>query len=83
MADREALLKIGIEAGMNEEKLKALLNEEENIKARELIKNEEIQWKRKFRISGVPFFIFNKKYALSGAQESTAFLDIFGQIADE
>jgi predicted DsbA family dithiol-disulfide isomerase len=83
LSDRDALLRIGTEAGMQKEKLQALLAENENSQARELIKVEEMQWKRKFRISGVPFFIFNKKYALSGAQESKAFLDIFAQIAEE
>jgi predicted DsbA family dithiol-disulfide isomerase len=83
LADREKILDIGTDAGMNKDKLKALLSEEENARARELIKIEEMQWKRKFRISGVPFFIFNKKYSLSGAQEAVAFLDIFAQIDDE
>jgi predicted DsbA family dithiol-disulfide isomerase len=83
LMDKDALFRIGSEAGMEIESLKKLLLEETNIKERELIKIEEMQWKRKFKISGVPFFIFNSKYALSGAQEPKAFLDVFGQIADE
>jgi predicted DsbA family dithiol-disulfide isomerase len=83
LADKEKLYEIGIDAGMNKDKLKSLLSEEENARARELIKVEEMQWKRKFRISGVPFFIFNKKYSLSGAQEAVKFLEIFAQIAEE
>lgn len=31
---------------------------------------------RELGITGVPFFVFNRKYAVSGAQESKVFLDV-------
>jgi predicted DsbA family dithiol-disulfide isomerase len=34
-------------------------------------------------VSGVPFFILNDKYAVSGAQDPAAFLAAFDKIADE
>jgi predicted DsbA family dithiol-disulfide isomerase len=35
----------------------------------------DFQEARLFGIQGVPFFVFNRKYAISGAQESNAFLE--------
>jgi predicted DsbA family dithiol-disulfide isomerase len=29
---------------------------------------------RQLRVSGVPFFVFDRKYAVSGAQDSAVFL---------
>jgi len=37
---------------------------------------------RKLGISGVPFFIINGKYGVSGAQESETFLNIFRALAE-
>lgn len=34
-------------------------------------------------VSGVPFFVINNKYGVSGAQESQNFLAVLNQIADE
>tara|TARA_B110001454_G_C12723218_1_gene435891 strand:+ start:8594 stop:9205 length:612 start_codon:yes stop_codon:yes gene_type:complete len=34
-------------------------------------------------ISGVPFFVFNRKYAISGAQPPQAFADVFKKLATE
>jgi predicted DsbA family dithiol-disulfide isomerase len=34
-------------------------------------------------IQGVPFFVFNQQYAISGAQPVTAFLQVLQQIAKE
>ncbi|MBL7555220.1 MAG: DsbA family oxidoreductase [Bdellovibrionaceae bacterium] len=34
-------------------------------------------------ISGVPFFVFNRKYAISGAQPPESFLDVFKKIESE
>ncbi len=36
----------------------------------------DIQEARNIGVRGVPFFVFNRKYAVSGAQESDAFLDV-------
>jgi predicted DsbA family dithiol-disulfide isomerase len=35
---------------------------------------EDIDTARQFQISGVPFFVFDRKYAISGAQEVEVFL---------
>ncbi|WP_294820334.1 DsbA family oxidoreductase [uncultured Flavobacterium sp.] len=36
----------------------------------------DIQEARNIDVRGVPFFVFNRKYAVSGAQEADAFLDV-------
>jgi predicted DsbA family dithiol-disulfide isomerase len=44
---------------------------------------EEMHYFRQQGVSGVPFFIFDKKYAVSGAQPSDVFVEIFQQLAQE
>lgn len=43
----------------------------------------DIQEARQIGIQGVPFFVINRKYAISGAQPLDAFVDSIRQIADE
>ena len=40
---------------------------------------EEIITGQKLGLTGVPFFVFNRKYAVAGAQPSETFLDILNQ----
>jgi predicted DsbA family dithiol-disulfide isomerase len=44
---------------------------------------QDIQQARQFGINGVPFFVFNRKYALSGAQAPETFLQALQQITAE
>lgn len=37
----------------------------------------------KFRISGVPFFVIDGKYSISGAQEAEAFVEVFQEIVGQ
>jgi len=37
---------------------------------------------RALQISGVPFFVFNQKYAASGAQPPEAFLEILSKFSN-
>lgn len=86
IADRAALLAHGVAAGMAEAPLRALLepgSEAARAAAAAALK-AEAAWRRKFRVTGVPFFVFDDgKAAFSGAQEKEAFLEIFAEIADE
>ncbi len=43
----------------------------------------EAQWAKQQGISGVPFFIFNNRYAFSGAQPPEVILQVLNQIASE
>ncbi|MGB3413782.1 MAG: DsbA family oxidoreductase [Microbacteriaceae bacterium] len=38
---------------------------------------------RAFGINGVPFFVFNEKYGVSGAQDSSTFLQVLNQVASD
>jgi len=44
---------------------------------------EEMNYYRQLGVSGVPFFIFNQKYAISGAQPSDVFVEIIEKVAQE
>jgi predicted DsbA family dithiol-disulfide isomerase len=38
---------------------------------------------RQYGIQGVPFFVIDGKYGVSGAQESTTFADVLRQVQDQ
>jgi len=44
---------------------------------------QDISQAQALGVSGVPFFVINNKYGVSGAQESQNFLAVLNQIADE
>jgi len=70
-ADHEILIQIGTEIGLDPGEVKKVLAG--NDFAAEVEK--DIEEARQFRISGVPFFVFDRKYAVSGAQDSKVFLE--------
>ncbi len=45
--------------------------------------NEELEHMSKIGVTGVPFFIINKKYGFSGAQPAHVFADVMNQVAEE
>lgn len=71
----EVLLDIGEELGFDRTLLKKSL--EDNLYADAVKK--DIQNASRIGVRGVPFFLFNNKYALSGAQESETFLQALKQ----
>jgi len=48
----------------------------------EMVQNDMIQAKE-IGISGVPFFVFNRQYAISGAQETSVFLSAFQKLTEK
>jgi predicted DsbA family dithiol-disulfide isomerase len=72
----ESLIKIGEELGLPKEELTKVL--ESNEYEKEI--TQEIREGQKFGLTGVPFFVFNRKYAISGAQPSKVFLDLLNSI---
>ena len=44
---------------------------------------EEIALAMRMQVSGVPFFIFDNKYAVSGAQDSASLAEVLRKIAEE
>lgn len=69
--DIPTLLEIGNEAGLKTDTLTEALESE--LYADEV--REDIYEAQQFGIRGVPFFIFDRKYGISGAQESPVFLE--------
>ncbi|HXB11619.1 MAG TPA: DsbA family oxidoreductase [Bacteroidia bacterium] len=69
MDDMDTLVQLGSEIGLDAKELRTVL--ESNAFADEVI--SDVEEAHKLGVQGVPFFVFNRKYAVSGAQESTAF----------
>lgn len=70
VADPAVLQKLGVLAGLEEEELREMLKSSqftENVKF-------DISEAGQLGVRGVPFFVFNRKYAVSGAQPKEAFL---------
>lgn len=65
----EILIKLAVEVGLNQEEVKKVLTSNaylENVRADEMEANQ-------IGIRGVPYFVFNRKYAVSGAQPIEVF----------
>ncbi len=70
LSDREELVAIATEIGLKGEKTRAFLAGEE--KGREVEASQDRA--RRMGIQGVPFFVLNGRYAISGAQPLEVFL---------
>jgi predicted DsbA family dithiol-disulfide isomerase len=75
ISDRQALIDVVAEAGLDRNKAEDVLNNDHGIEAI----READELARRFRVEGVPFFIINGKITLSGAQPPDAFLEAFKQ----
>jgi hypothetical protein len=75
-AEEETLVKIGVKAGVPEEAIRDMFSN--NSKTDEV--NQDIEIAGSIGISGVPFFVFDRKYAVSGAQESETFLQVLNDV---
>jgi len=70
IADTETLVRLGMDCGLDESELKASLDDE---KYKYEI-TQDIQEAQSIGVTGVPFFVFDRKYAVSGAQPAEVFL---------
>lgn len=66
------LIEIGKESGLNTERLATSFTNENFIDE----VREDIYEAQQLGIRGVPFFLFNRKYSISGAQETSVFLEV-------
>ncbi len=69
-ADQDTLAQLGEKIGLDAEEVKDVLQSDQY--TREV--KTDIAEARQLGVQGVPFFVFNRKYAVSGAQESNVFL---------
>ncbi len=70
-ADPDTLLQIAEKAGLDAHEVRQLL-QDKNLYKEEVLK--DIYEARQVGVSGVPFFVINQKYAVSGAQAPETFL---------
>ena len=70
--DDETLINIGLSIGLNNIELKELFTSDKFSKE---VRQDEMQATH-LGINGVPFFVLNNKYAVSGAQSPEIFLDV-------
>lgn len=75
IADIETLAQLGKEIGLDENELKTAFTDDKY--AYQV--NQDIQEARTLGISGVPFFVFDRKFAVSGAQPPQVFSETLGK----
>lgn len=71
LGDHPTLLQLGIAIGIEEQAVQQVLKSNAFADAVE----QDIQDAARIGVRGVPFFVFNDKYAISGAQAPAAFLE--------
>jgi predicted DsbA family dithiol-disulfide isomerase len=76
---KHVLLDAAEEAGLDRKLIDDRLDTDLDL---QLVLSEDVQ-ARQLGVSGVPFFIFDRKYAFSGAQPPEAFLQVFDKIAED
>ncbi|MBI4195030.1 MAG: DsbA family oxidoreductase [Betaproteobacteria bacterium] len=79
LTDRDTLADIGARAGLEREAALGYLASETDC---DLIRSADIE-ARNAGIGGVPFFIFNRKVGVSGAQEAETLLDALLQAIED
>lgn len=72
----EDLVPLAIEAGLDGEGARAALETEVYAGGVE----DDIAQAQAYGITSVPFFVFNSKYGVSGAQETAAFLEVLEEL---
>lgn len=77
--DHDTLIEIGNDIGLPKEEIKNALNSNEFAAKVE----EDIQEADELGVQGVPFFVFDRKYAVSGAQPPEFFLQALKQSFEE
>ncbi len=77
--DPKVLIEIAETTGLDKEEAEEALSSEDFAYA---VKQDEMQ-AQQIGVRGVPFFVFNNKYAVSGAQPAEAFLEILEKTNNE
>ncbi|GAA0307422.1 putative DsbA family dithiol-disulfide isomerase [Gracilibacillus halotolerans] len=80
ISNHEALLEVAGKVGLDTDKARAVLEDDETYKQEV---NNDISKAQSLGITGVPFFVFNGKYAISGAQPLETFMQALEKVAEE
>ena len=79
VSDHETLTKLAAEVGLDKEAVRQMLASDEMADA---VRADE-QEARRIGVTGVPFYLINKKYALTGAQPTEIFVQALNQVIAE
>ena len=77
--DLNTLSEIGLEAGLKAEAIAEVLHSD----SFSIAVKEDIVMAQRIGVQGVPFFVFDNKYAISGAQPTTAFIQTLEKVWQE
>jgi predicted DsbA family dithiol-disulfide isomerase len=75
IADHQTLIALAEDIGIDPTEVKSILESKKYVNA---VKHD-IQLAQNINITGVPFFLFNRKFAVSGARETEVFLKALKQ----
>jgi len=73
----QTLIKLGIQAGLQENEIREVL-ESEDLFLKEV--QSDIKEAAEIGVQGVPFFVFDRKYAVSGAQPIETFVKTIQEV---
>jgi predicted DsbA family dithiol-disulfide isomerase len=79
IGDHSTLTDLAVEVGLNRESVEKMLAGDEMADA---VRADE-QTAQQYRITGVPFYLINKKYALTGAQPTDVFVQALEKVIAE
>lgn len=79
IGDDAVLLEVAKELGMNQDRVQEVLQSDEFTND----VNTDIAQAGQIGVQGVPFFVINRKYAISGAQPAEAFEEALRKVAEE
>jgi predicted DsbA family dithiol-disulfide isomerase len=79
MGDVETLVELGEEEGLNATEIRTVLQTDAYVLE---VKQDQLRAEQ-IGVRGVPFFVFNNKYAVSGAQSAELFREVLEKLWDE
>ncbi|MEH7495403.1 DsbA family oxidoreductase [Neobacillus niacini] len=79
IGDHETLTELAVEVGLNREEVSKMLSSDE---MSDVVRADE-QTAKQYGVTGVPFFLINKKYALTGAQPTETFVQALRKVIAE
>jgi len=79
LSDIKVLSKLALEVGLDEDKALSILESDKY--SSDVRLDEELA--SNIGVTGVPFFVFNNKYAVSGAQPPELFLEVLEKVKNE
>ncbi|KGA96025.1 DSBA oxidoreductase [Alkalihalobacillus alcalophilus ATCC 27647 = CGMCC 1.3604] len=79
VSDHESLAQLAAEVGLDKDKVLSFLVGDQY---KDVVTSEQ-QEGSQMGVQGVPFFVFNRKYAVSGAQEPASFLEVLEKVQEE